>query len=334
MTATAELTFTEVAPDDEAGLRRWYDVVTACHTADRPDDPLPGYAAWAGQLRTPMPQREPHLVLAEVDGEVVGWFAQWLPTGENTDTSPGELEVHPRHRRCGHGRAMVAEWARRAASMGRARLLAEAAEGAGAAFATTMGFRAALVDTQRRLDLTVRDEGGTSALLAEALSHSRGYSLLRWCGATPEEHLAAAAALESRMTTDSPMDDLRWEQEVFDVERIRERDRIMTARLTRAYTTAAVHDATAALVGYTTVVVHDGADDGAYQHQTIVLPEHRGHRLGLLLKLTNLELLRRHEPAVRSIDTWNADSNAPMLRVNLAMGFEVVRQWSEYERQL
>ena len=64
----------------------------------------------------------------------------------------------------------------------------------------------------------------------------------------------------------------------------------------------------------------------AWQWQTIVLPEHRGHRLGMLVKVANLDHLRAHEPAVTVIHTGNADSNAPMLRVNVAMGFVPVRQ--------
>ncbi len=334
MAATAELAFTEVGPDDEAGLRRWYAVVRAVSTADRPGDPLPGFAAWAGQLRAPMSGSENHLVLAEMDGEVVGWFGQWLTHLENLDTSPGELEVHPEHRRRGYGRSLVEEWSRRARAHDRSRLVVGAAEGAGAAFAMAVGFDAKLDDTQRRLDLAAFDRAGVSALLGEARSHAAGYSLVQWRGETPADHLEALAALESRMTTDAPMDDLAWEQEVFDVERVCESDRVMTARRTRAYTTAALHDETATVVGVTRLVVFDEADHGAYQHQTIVLPEHRGHRLGLLLKLANLDHLRAHEPAVRTVDTWNADSNAPMLRVNLAMGFEVVRHWSEYELRL
>ncbi len=60
-------------------------------------------------------------------------------------------------------------------------------------------------------------------------------------------------------------------------------------------------------------------------------PAHRGHRLGLLLKVANLRFLQQHEPAVTKVYTWNADSNAPMLQVNVAMGFRPVRQWGEWE---
>ena len=329
-----ELTFVDVEPEDEAGLRRWFDVVTATHGADRAGDPLPGFTAWAGQLRVPMPDSDSRLFLAEVGGETVGWVGQWLSTRENTDTAPGELQVHPAHRRRGYGRALVDEWVRRAKELGRTRLVAEAAEGAGAAFAEAVGFRGVLADTQRRLDLTRLDEGRLADLLADARAHSGGYSLLQWVGSTPEPHLEAVAALESRMTTDAPMDDLVWEQEVFDAERIRAYDRVVAARRTRRYTSAARHDASGTVVGFTSLVVFDGTDEGSYQWQTIVDPQHRGHRLGTLLKIENLALLRAHEPHVRTVDTWNAASNAPMLRVNLAMGFEVVRDWAEYELRL
>ena len=52
-----------------------------------------------------------------------------------------------------------------------------------------------------------------------------------------------------------------------------------------------------------------------------MLPEHRGHRLGALLKVANLRQAVQHEPQLEAVHTWNADSNAPMLAVNVAMGF-------------
>jgi GNAT superfamily N-acetyltransferase len=327
-----ELAFVDVGPDGEKDLRRWYDVATAAHEVDRPGDPVPGFAAWAGYVTTPMPGSEVQLVLAEVDGDLVGWFSLLLSHRENLDTCPAELSVHPEHRRRGYGRALVDEWARRAAALGRTRLLAEGAEGAGASFATALGFRGVLADTQRRLDLATVDVARHADLMADARAHATGYSLVQWVGASPEKYLPGMAALQSRMTTDAPLDDLSWEQEVFDTERLAEHDRIWLERGTGLYTTAVIHDDTGEVVGSTTAAVFVDSHDGAYQWQTIVLPEHRGHRLGMLVKLANLAHLRAHEPLLQSVLTWNGVSNAHMLRVNLAMGFEVVRQWSEYER--
>jgi GNAT superfamily N-acetyltransferase len=329
-----ELTFVDVTADDADAIRRWYDVVRTVNSTDRPDDVLPGFRAWQGHLTDPNPGTEPHLLLAEVDGVAVGWLGIWLPTVENLDVAPGELEVHPDHRKRGYGHALVDEWERRAKGFGRTRLLAEAAVGPHSAFAESLGFTSKLVDTQRRLDLADLDEERVEELYADALAHSGGYSLRRFVGRTPEDLEQDVAALESRMTTDAPLDDLVWEQEVIDVDRLREHERVVEDRGTRRYTTVAVEDATGTVVGLSTLVVFDGADPAGYQWATIVDPPHRGHRLGMLLKVANLRHLREHEPQVRHVDTWNADSNAPMLRVNVAMGFQPVRQWAEYERTL
>jgi GNAT superfamily N-acetyltransferase len=57
------------------------------------------------------------------------------------------------------------------------------------------------------------------------------------------------------------------------------------------------------------------------QFDTIVLPEHRGHRLGMLVKAANLLQVRRAAPTATSIVTWNAAENRHMLAVNEALGF-------------
>ena len=59
----------------------------------------------------------------------------------------------------------------------------------------------------------------------------------------------------------------------------------------------------------------------ASQDDTLVLREHRGHALGMLLKLENLALLERDFPGHPSVITWNADENRHMLAVNEALGF-------------
>ena len=72
----------------------------------------------------------------------------------------------------------------------------------------------------------------------------------------------------------------------------------------------------------------------AYQWDTLVLADHRGHRLGQLVKAANLRALRAGLPQVRRVVTWNAESNAPMLRVNRALGFEPVGRMVEWQKSL
>lgn len=330
-----DLTVVPLDPADGRGLDLWYRLMREVHDADRPEDPPPSPTQWAGSLRHPMPGQDPRTYLAHAGREPVGWFTLWLSTTENLDTAPLELEVHPAHRRRGYGRALLDEALRTTKELGRNRSVIEAvSDSPGAALAASVGATSVLADTQRMLDLGTVDVARHDELLAEAVAHSAGYSLVQWAGPTPEPHLDAVAALESRMTTDAPFDDLVWEQEVYDANKIRAQDAAKQARGLRSYSTAAVHDESGAVVGFTCVVVPGDVAWAADQWQTIVLPEHRGHRLGMLLKIANLRFLQEHEPAVRRIDTWNADSNAPMLRVNLALGFQVVRQWAEWELRL
>ena len=56
---------------------------------------------------------------------------------------------------------------------------------------------------------------------------------------------------------------------------------------------------------------------------TLVHPDHRGHRLGLAVKLANVEALAGCRPSVRRIVTSNAAENTPMIAVNDMMGFEI-----------
>jgi hypothetical protein len=65
-----------------------------------------------------------------------------------------------------------------------------------------------------------------------------------------------------------------------------------------------------------------------------VLPAHRGHRLGMRVKLANLEFLRRSRPKVSLINTWNAAINDHMVSINEAIGFRAVDRWREWQLEL
>ena len=80
------------------------------------------------------------------------------------------------------------------------------------------------------------------------------------------------------------------------------------------------------LVAYTDIVVTVHESERAYQWGTLVRPDHRGHRLGLAVKVANLRLLQETQPQITTVVTFNADVNAPMVAVNEQLGFRPV-QW-------
>jgi RimJ/RimL family protein N-acetyltransferase len=55
----------------------------------------------------------------------------------------------------------------------------------------------------------------------------------------------------------------------------------------------------------------------------MVTRPHRGHRLGLLVKVAMMDRLAAAEPQVEKIVTWNAAANEHMIGINEALGYEV-----------
>lgn len=115
---------------------------------------------------------------------------------------------------------------------------------------------------------------------------------------------------------------------------MRRRDEMIAARGMQQYTSVARCDATDELVGSTTLTRLATLPEHVDQWETIVLEAHRGHRLGMLLKIRNLRFAQREAAHLRLVDTVTADSNEWMRRVNSALGFVPVRPWGEWELTL
>ena len=183
--------------------------------------------------------------------------------------------------------------------------------------------RAAEFDSLARLD----------AEHAAALEHAREYELLSLTGVTPDDMVAAIVELTAAIN-DAPTDDLDVEDEVFSPERLRAFEQTQVVFGRRIYRVVARHVPTGALAGHTIIAIDEEFPWFALQYDTSVVRAHRGHRLGLLLKIEMLRWLGDVEPQLRVLDTWNAASNAHMIAVNEQLGYRVLRQGLEWQRHL
>lgn len=197
-----------------------------------------------------------------------------------------------------------------------------------------MGAKRALDEVRRRLHVETLDRAALDDLERSAVAASPGYRLVQWQNELPEPLLDDLAVLEARMSTDPPLGDLDWEPEVYDRDRLKGIEEAVRVRGRDIFGTGVVHEQSGMLVGYTQYGLDPDVAQHAWQWATIVLPEHRGHRLGLRLKIANLRWLLARSSRVQTIDTWNAAENAHMVAVNVAMGFRQIELSSEWQLDL
>ena len=97
---------------------------------------------------------------------------------------------------------------------------------------------------------------------------------------------------------------------------------------------AALERSSGRAVAFSELTVPRTAPELAYQWDTLVLPAHRGHRLGLLVKLANLARLAELSPATTEVVTWNARDNEPMIAVNESLGARVTALGRTWQKRL
>lgn len=174
------------------------------------------------------------------------------------------------------------------------------------------------VDFRRALD--------DAATAAEAA----GYRIVTWVDRAPDSIVDSYAAARARMALDVPAGDLVIDAEHWDAARVRAyEERAIESRRSTLMCAALTGDGT--VVAYTELELPHGRRV-AYQSDTLVVAAHRGHRLGMLVKLGNLVQLDERDRARTSIVTWNADENEHMLAINIALGFEVIGLSAEWQR--
>ncbi|WP_243844281.1 GNAT family N-acetyltransferase [Salinibacterium sp. ZJ454] len=300
------------------------------------------------------PLEPKRLWVARLDGRVVARAVyRPLPT-EGTRTAEMEIDVLAEHRRLGIGSALLHAMLAAAGDDGRTVLQTWAlhplpsgpvlpsptgfgavpADSDATLFLLAQGFRLGQVIRISRLALPVDAAGRDARLVDASAAAGSEYRLVRWVGATPREWRADMTRLRQRMSTDAPSGDMDAEEDEWSVERLLAFDAAVQQSPRVTLTVVAEHVASGTLAGFTELSVPAELDRPVDQGDTLVLREHRGHRLGMWMKAANLLFLDQTHPGHPAIVTGNAEENRPMLNVNEALGFMPVAVEAAWQKTL
>lgn len=304
------------------------DTLNAVLAADLPQDP---------------PWRESSLreYLSEVmPGERrISWVAQAEPAANGTpaqilghvnvlllgDIGVLEVLVHPSTRRTRLGRTLVKLAARRLRDEGFQSIGVEVVGDTPAvAFYESLGFAREYVETRSVLDLNTVD---WPALAEMATGIGAGYHL-EFCPGGPPDDLIDAYARAKAEVRD--VDDGELRPSSYDPQRLRDSLDTLHRRGMKPYIVLALHEQTGEVAGLTEVVVPAQHPTRADQYDTIVVQDHRGYGIDRAIKARMLLELRSAEPALTEVQTWNAQANEAMLKVNAELGYRPDREWCEY----
>ena len=175
------------------------------------------------------------------------------------------------------------------------------------------------LDRLERLRADAADRAGTD------------YVVHTWQGETPERWLDSLAALIGRMSVDAPLAGIEYEAEAWDADRVRARDAERPVKDRGSLSVVIEHAPSGELAAFTEVEWPLARPEVAYQHDTLVAGPHRGRRLGMLVKTTQLLTLPQVRPALGRLHTWNATENRHMLGINEAVGFTITGCSGEWQ---
>ncbi|MFJ1969855.1 GNAT family N-acetyltransferase [Streptomyces sp. NPDC087903] len=271
-------------------------------------------------------------VASDADGIPLGTAYLRLFTREGQQhLAELEITVHDTERRRGVGTRLLDAAVSAARAEGRRSVLAQAEQDSPAdLFLAARGFRRVLRLTYARLPLADAD---LDAIAELARRPHPGYTLTEWDGSVPPE-LARSYADSRRAMDDMPMEGTDYGTIVWDVERVLAAAEAVAKRGESLHTVAAVSTADGSVVGFSELVVPgDGLGDGQH-YGTAVLPEHRGHGLARWMKAASIRRAHERHPALAGLRTDTAESNAPMLAVNDALGYVPTHRAAEYQLDL
>jgi len=308
----------ELAEDPDAALYSRADGVSLLLSSGTGGELWEAYGAFAG-------------------GRMLGEVIVTAPLRDNLHVARVFIWVDPTHQRQGVGTRLSSYADDRVRSLGRSTCHAQARIGidranGNRAFAESVGYLLANTEIERRFSLPA-DLALLDRLAAEAAPHHTAYTLRTVVGPVPTDLAASYVALKNLLGVEAPSGDLDVEAGRETAAELAVQDRYLTeAGRTRVASYAL--DASGDVVAYSVAAVSNQHHDHVDQWGTLVDPAHRGHRLGMAVKCAGLRAVSEGFPDKRFVETTNAETNAHMVAINEALGFEVAQVYGDFQKRL
>lgn len=305
-------------PDE---LKQWYDVCVASVRAEQPGFVPKPFEEQVRQVVEPELGAERYDLVAVDGGVVVGAVMVYLPMEDNREIAWFVVDVDPARRRRGIGRALIARAEADVPSDRRefivpTKVPAERVEDHPYhRFGEAVGYAVSTVSTERVLAWPV-----DRAVLDQLAVSPDGYRLESYVDGVPQAYRPSLGVLKGLIDVDAPTGDIEWEASPMSPEHYAEELRRHVASGRRLVESVAL-DASGEVVAYSEVVVPSMPERHLTQEGTLVRSDHRGHRLGLAVKIANLQALLELGVANPSIRTGNDDANRHMIAINEQLGF-------------
>lgn len=286
-----------------------------------PDDPAPKFEDTVAQHRSIPTFVDVWVWLVEdTAGRPVGSAdIGVMRTPENQHLAQFHINLVPEARRQGLGKRLLANVVAQAEAENRTLLFTDTTSTipSGEAFLERLGASVGLDSHVNQLKVAEIPAGLLDTWTADTAD---GFTLGLWKGPYPEESIDEVLAL-FELFNQVPRGDLQMDDFKLTREQLRQQEESRAARGVHRWSLFVREDATGKIAGFTELFWNPHKPTFANQGITAVWPEYRGKRLGRWIKAANLQALLAEKPEVTIVRTENADVNAPMLKINVALGF-------------
>jgi len=220
------------------------------------------------------------------------------------------VRVQPELRRQGIGTTLLRAVLPEARVHGRDTMTGQMrADGDGERWALSLGFRRVQQFALQSLTVADVDPG-----LWETPAPP-GFRAEGWIGAAPQSLVDGFARARTAIT-DAPTGESSRKFPDWTVQRVRDREAEVRGRGCELRTVVAVDEASGAVAGLTEMEVQPSRPEHAFQLDTAVVAQFRGHGLGRFVKATMMRGLLTDRPRIERVSTQTDASNVHMIRVN------------------